>query len=61
MKRRDLVRHLETHNCRLHREGANHSIYRHPANSRCAAVPRHSEVKETVARTMCEQLGVPRP
>ena len=61
MKRRDLVRHLETHGCHLHREGANHSIYRNPVNGRCAAVPRHSEVKETVARTICEQLGVPRP
>jgi predicted RNA binding protein YcfA (HicA-like mRNA interferase family) len=61
MKRRDLVRHLETHGCRLHREGANHSIYRHPGNGRCVAVPRHTEVKDTVARTICEQLGIPRP
>jgi mRNA interferase HicA len=61
MKRRDLLRHLEGHGCRLHREGANHSIFRNPANGRCAAVPRHPEIKETVARAICDQLAVPRP
>jgi mRNA interferase HicA len=61
MKRRDLLRHLQQHGCRLDREGANHSIYRNPANGRCTAVPRHSEVKDTVARTICDQLDVQRP
>jgi mRNA interferase HicA len=61
MKRRDLLRHLEEHGCTVHREGAHHSIYRNPANGRCAAVPRHIEVKDTVARTICQQLAVPRP
>ena len=61
MKRRDLLRHLESHGCQLDREGANHSIYRNPANGRCAAVPRHTEVKDTVAHTICDQLAIPRP
>ncbi len=61
MKRRDLIRHLEHHGCYLDREGARHSIYRNPANGLCAAVPRHREIKETVARTICDQLGIPRP
>lgn len=61
MKRRELLRHLESHGCQLDREGANHSIYRNAANGRCAAVPRHTEVKDTVARTICDQLAVPRP
>jgi mRNA interferase HicA len=37
MKRRDLIRHLERHGCVLDREGNRHSIYRNPANGRCAA------------------------
>lgn len=45
MKRRDLIRHLEQHGCHLDREGGNHSIYRNPTNRRCAAVPRHREIK----------------
>ena len=61
MKRRDLVHHIERAGCYLDREGANHSIYRNPANGRCAAIPRHREIKETTARTICDQLGIPRP
>lgn len=61
MKRVDLIRHIERHGCYLDREGANHTIYRNPANGRCAAVPRHREIKETTARTICDQLGIPRP
>ncbi|MEX2091635.1 MAG: type II toxin-antitoxin system HicA family toxin [Pirellulales bacterium] len=61
MKRRDLIRHLEQHGCHLDREGGNHSTYRNPTNGRCAAVPRHREVKPTTARTICDQLGISRP
>jgi hypothetical protein len=43
------------------REGGNHSIYRNPANGRCTSVPRHREIKPTTARTICDQLGIPRP
>lgn len=61
MKRADLIRHVERHGCRFEREGGNHTIYRNPANGRCVPVPRHREVKETTARTICEQLGIPSP
>jgi mRNA interferase HicA len=45
MKRRELIKHLEKNGCYLDREGGKHSIYRNPANGRCAAVPRHREIK----------------
>ncbi len=61
MKRIDLVRHLVSHGCYLDREGANHSIFRNPANGRCTAVARHREIKDTTARGICDQLGIPRP
>lgn len=61
MKRRDLVRHLETHGCSLVREGGRHSIYRNAANGRCVAVPRHREIKETVAKAICRQVLTPLP
>ena len=41
MKRRDFIRHLQQQGCVLDREGGRHTIYRNPANGRCAAVPRH--------------------
>jgi predicted RNA binding protein YcfA (HicA-like mRNA interferase family) len=61
MKRIDLIRLLERCGSYLDREGTNHTIYRNPANGRCAPVPRHREIKETTARTICAQLGIPRP
>ena len=61
MKRVDLIRHLREHQCELDREGANHSIYRNEENGRCTAVPRHREIRETMARVICDQLGIPRP
>ncbi|MDY0170859.1 MAG: type II toxin-antitoxin system HicA family toxin [Thermoguttaceae bacterium] len=61
MKRHDLIRHPESSGCYFDREGANHSIYRNPSNGRCAPLPRHREIKETTVRTICDQLGIPRP
>ena len=61
MKRLDLVRHLRAAGCMLDREGGHHSIFRNPANGRCTAIPRHREVKDTVAKAICDQLGISRP
>jgi predicted RNA binding protein YcfA (HicA-like mRNA interferase family) len=61
MKRRSLIQHLKRQGCNLDREGGNHSIYRNPHSGRCAPVPRHREIKETVARVICDQLGIRRP
>jgi mRNA interferase HicA len=61
VKRRELIRHLKIHGCYLEREGGNHSVFRNPANGRCVPVARHNEIKETTARALCDQLGIPRP
>lgn len=61
MKRADLIRHLEAQGCLFVREGARHTIYQNPANGACSSVPRHREVKENLARKICDDLGVPRP
>lgn len=61
MKRRDLVRHLEEHGCRLLREGGRHSIYVNPATGATSAVPRHTEIYEFLARKICRDLQVPPP
>lgn len=34
MKRRDLIRHLESHGCELLREGGNHTLYVNRARNR---------------------------
>ena len=58
MKRRDLLRVLRQHGCRLVREGAEHSIWENPAINRRASVPRHREIPEFTAARIYKQLGV---
>ncbi len=59
MKRGDLIRHLESRGCQLHREGAKHSIYRNPAKR--GAWTSHSEIKDQLVRKVCKDLEVPPP
>jgi mRNA interferase HicA len=61
MKRTDLIRHLEKYECIFIREGRSHTIYKNPSNGKMTTVPRHREVKDFLARKICDDLGVPRP
>jgi predicted RNA binding protein YcfA (HicA-like mRNA interferase family) len=59
MKRRDLIRHLESHGCELLREGGRHSVYVNRAKQKTSAVPRHSEINDYLARKICRDLEIP--
>jgi mRNA interferase HicA len=59
MKRRDLIRYLHSQNCKLLREGANHSWWHNPAQNKRSAVPRHTEVRDTLVNKICKDLGIP--
>lgn len=61
VRRRDLVRHIELHGCRLAREGGRHSIYLNPRTMQTSAVPRHRELNLFTAQKICRDLGVPAP
>ena len=61
MKRRDLLRHLQQHGCRLLREGGEHSIWENPANGRRTSIPRHREINDFTAKRICQQLNIPLP
>ena len=61
MKRRDFVRHLESHGCELLREGRNHSVYVNRPKRKVSTVPRHRELNEFLARKICRDLEVPEP
>ena len=50
MKRRDLERSLRIAGCYLKREGASHSLWINPKNGATEAVPRHTEIKEPLAK-----------
>jgi mRNA interferase HicA len=58
MKRTDLLRYLRSHGCQLLREGAKHSWWHNPVMNRRSSIPRHSEVKDTLVRKICRDLGV---
>jgi mRNA interferase HicA len=61
VKRVDLIRHVESHGCRLLREGGSHSVYVNPAVRRTSTVPRHREVDDFLARKICRDLEIPAP
>jgi mRNA interferase HicA len=61
VKRRELIRHLAAHGCRLVREGANHAWWENPVLNRRSAVPRHTEVNRFLARKICRDLGIEEP
>jgi predicted RNA binding protein YcfA (HicA-like mRNA interferase family) len=61
VKRRDLVRHLESHGCELLREGGNHSVYVNRRVRKASSVPRHREINDHLARKICRDLEVPTP
>ncbi len=58
MKRYELIDHLKRHGCVLVREGGRHSVYASPSGKR-APVPRHNEIDNRLARTICDQLQIP--
>jgi predicted RNA binding protein YcfA (HicA-like mRNA interferase family) len=61
MKRRDLIRHLESHGCQLFREGSNHTVYVNRPAKKSSAVPRHREINEYLSKKICRDLQIPEP
>ncbi len=59
MKRRELLDHLRVYGCELVREGARHSWWCNPVLNRRSAVPRHSEIRDLLAKKICRDLGIP--
>ncbi len=57
MKRRDLERKLRIAGCYLKRQGSSHSLWINPKNGIVEAVPRHTEIKEPLAKKILKNLG----
>jgi len=58
MKRGEFLKYLRREGCELLREGANHSWWVNPELNKRSAIPRHSEVKDILAKKICKDLGV---
>jgi predicted RNA binding protein YcfA (HicA-like mRNA interferase family) len=61
LKRRDLIRHLEAHGCRVLREGGSHTVYVNLENTKVSTIPRHRELNTFLALKICRDLEVPEP
>jgi mRNA interferase HicA len=61
MKRRELIRYLESLDCELLREGGRHSWWHNPSKNLRSAIPRHREINDHLAHKICRDLGVPEP
>ena len=57
MKRRDLERKLRIAGCYLKREGKSHSLWINPKNGVTEVVPRHTEIKEPLAKKILKDLN----
>jgi len=59
MKRSSLLQHLRRHGCYLKREERAHSLWCNPQTGAVEAVPRHTEIPNSLARKICHNLSVP--
>jgi mRNA interferase HicA len=59
MKRSVFLRHLRQYGCYLKREGASHSLWCNPILGVTEAIPRHTEIKNQLAKKICRSLGIP--
>ncbi len=59
MKRIAFLRHLRQYGCYLKREGASHSLWCNPISGTTEAVPRHTEIKNQLAKKICRSLEIP--
>ena len=57
MKRRDLIKKLESNGYRLDRDAGNHSIYE-KKGCRPVQVPRHREINENTAKAILKAAGI---
>jgi len=58
VKLREFLRELVAAGCYLKRHGGRHDLYTNPKNGKVAPVPRHSEIKDTLANVIRKQLGL---
>lgn len=56
MKRRELVRRLNEMGCILIRNGRKHDWYQNPTTKAAQPVPRHTEIKDPLAKHILKML-----
>jgi len=58
VKRKDLIKKLEKTGCVLIRHGGRHDWYHNPRTKVSQPVPRHREIKDTLAKHIIKMISV---
>lgn len=61
MKTNNFIKYLSDQNCKLIREGGNHSIFQNQLSKKISSIPRHKEVKNNLVRKICKDLDIVAP
>jgi predicted RNA binding protein YcfA (HicA-like mRNA interferase family) len=56
MKRRDLIKKIETSGCVFIRHGGKHDWYHNPKTKKSQPIPRHKEINENLAKHIIRVL-----
>ena len=56
LKRKKLIRFIESKGAEFVRNGSNHDIYR--LGNKTTSIPRHNEINEITAKIILKQLGI---
>ncbi|HNW59866.1 MAG TPA: type II toxin-antitoxin system HicA family toxin [bacterium] len=56
MKRKELIRLLEAAGCILIRHGGRHDWYQNPETRACQPIPRHTEIRDSLAQHILKML-----
>ena len=56
MKRGDVIRAIEHAGCVFIRHGPRHDWYQNPVTKVCQPIPRHREIKESLAKHIIKML-----
>jgi len=57
MKRRDLIKKIQSFGCEFIRHGGKHDWYRNPKTNISQPVPRHNEINENLAKHILKMLN----
>jgi mRNA interferase HicA len=57
MKRKDLIKQIESMGCILIRHGAKHDWYNNPNTKKSQPIPRHNEINDNLAKHILKMLG----
>ncbi len=58
MKRKELLQYLRSQGCDPLREGSRHSWRHNSSMNKRSAIPRHSEINDSLAKKICKDPGV---